>query len=244
MTQISNEELEEFTLTSRREILFYLHQLINDGERVSVVFDEGRETILTVLLHVNESQGSVLFDWGGSESANRRLLASERNFFICAPHGVRNQFITGKVWEAAYKGHKAFATHLPDKYVRLQRRQFFRLVLPMTQRLQCSLPAAEGAARPVFPAVDIGIGGIGLETPGVASSFELGQMLKGVEVDMKGFGVLRVDLQIRFVGTIQRGNKQVGRLGCRFSDLSAAQEHQLQKFITHVQREERARLGL
>ena len=34
---ISAEELEKFTTQHRREILFYIHQLINDGERVSVV---------------------------------------------------------------------------------------------------------------------------------------------------------------------------------------------------------------
>lgn len=244
MTLPADDNLEEFTLTSRREIVFYLHQLINDGERISVVFDEGRETILTVLLHVDEGAGHLVFDWGGSETANRRLLASERNFFICTPHGVRNQFITGKVWEIGYKGRKAFATGLPNKYVRLQRREFFRLVLPMTQRLQCSLPAPEGAARPVFPAVDIGVGGIGIETPSITSAFDTGQKLEGVEIDMKGFGILRVNVLIRFVGAIQRGNKQVGRLGCQFVNLTPAQEHQLQKFITHVQREERARLGL
>lgn len=244
MNQSLDENLEEYTLTSRREILFYLHQLINDGERISVVFDEGRETLLTVLLHVNDEKGTLIFDWGGSETANRRLLNSERNFFICAPQGIRNQFITGRIVETTYKGSKAFATQIPAKYVRLQRRQFFRLVLPMTQRLQCTLPGAGEGQKMVFQAMDIGIGGIGIETPSANPPFELGQVIKGVEVDMKNFGVLTVEAEVRFVGTVQRGNKQAGRLGCLFVKLTPAQEHQLQKFITHVQREERARLGL
>ena len=62
-------------------------------------------------------------------------------------------------------------------------------------------------------------------------------------IDLKGFGMLRADLEIRFAGAVQRGHKQAGRLGCRFVALTPAQEHQLQKFITQVQREERLRLA-
>lgn len=50
---ITTEELEKFTTNNRREILFYLHQLINDVERVSVIFKDGKETVLTVLLDIN-----------------------------------------------------------------------------------------------------------------------------------------------------------------------------------------------
>ena len=236
-----DENLDEFTTTFGREIIFNIRQLIERGERVSVVFDEGRDTFLTVLLAVKEEEGTLIFDWGGSEQTNNRFLQSERNFFVCAPQGVHNQFLTGRAWEVGFKGRRAFAVRLPAKYTRLQRRQFFRLVLPMTQRPQCTLAAAEGESPPVFPVVDIGIGGVGIETPANAPGFEHGQKLVGAAIDLKSFGVLRTDLEIRFNGSIQRGNKLMGRLGCMFVKLSPAQEHQLQRFITHVQREERAR---
>ena len=63
------------------------------------------------------------------------------------------------------------------------------------------------------------------------------------QVDLKGAALLRLDLQVRYIGTLQRGNREVGHFGCGFVKLSAAQEHELQKFITNVQREERAKLG-
>jgi c-di-GMP-binding flagellar brake protein YcgR len=239
---ITPEELEKFSTTHRREILFYLHQLINDGERVSVVFDEGNEMFLTVLLAVDEAHNRLIFDWGGSEETNQKLLASERNFFVCAPHGVRNQFLVGAVRETAYQQRRAFVTQLPERYTRLQRREFFRLVLPLTRRPLCSLPLDEG--KPLqLPVIDISIGGIALETPTASPPFEIGQRIPEVSIEFKDGHALRVALEVRDVGPLQRGNKIVGRVGCCFTELSHHDEHLLQRFITDVQREERARLG-
>jgi c-di-GMP-binding flagellar brake protein YcgR len=239
---ISAEELEKFTTQHRREILFYLHQLINDGERVSVVFDNGNETLLTVLLDIDEAENLLIFDWGGSQAANRKLLASDRNFFICAPHGVKNQFVTGPVYETTHKKRPAFSTRLPDHYTRLQRREFFRLVLPLTRRPPCTLRRENGAQQQLS-VVDISIGGIAAELPGGKLDFEIGQVLKGSRIELKGVGTLDVDLEVRNSGEVQRGGKVSGRIGCQFVKLSHAMENQLQRFITDVQREERARLG-
>lgn len=239
---ITAEELEKFTTQNRREILFYLHQLINDGERVSVVFDGGNETVLTVLLDIDEAENMLVFDWGGSETANRKLLRCERNFFVCSPHGVKNQFMTGLVYETTYKKRPAFATRLPTQYTRLQRREFFRLVLPLTRRPPCLLRQDDGSTLQLS-VVDISIGGIAAELTGGKLDYAIGQTLKGARIELKGIGTLDVDLEVRNSGEVQRGGKVAARIGCQFVKLSHAMENQLQRFITDVQREERARLN-
>lgn len=239
---ITAEEYEKFTSTNRREILFYLHQLINDGERISVVFNEGQDALLTVLLDVNDDSNQLIFDWGGSEETNRKLLQSERNFFVCAPHGIANKFMTGQVSQITYKKRPAFSAHLPDRYTRLQRREFFRLVLPMTRRPTCTLNMADGATMQLS-IIDISIGGVAAELPGGKLPFDIGRRLPHARIDLKGVGMLDVDLEVRNSCEIQRGGKASGRIGCSFVKLSHAMENQLQRFITDVQREERARLG-
>lgn len=240
---VTPEELEKYSTTHRREILFYLNQLIKDGERISVSFNEGKDMFLTVLLAVDEDHDRLIFDWGGSEETNRKLLGSERNFFICAPHGVRNQFMTAAVQETVFQGRRAFVTQLPQRYTRLQRREFFRLVLPITRRPICALPAPEGAAPLQLPVIDISVGGLAMEMQEPQPPFEVGQRLPGALLEFHTGMRLTVTLEVRNVGPIERGNKVFGRIGCRFVDLSAHDEHLLQHFITEVQREERARLG-
>lgn len=242
LTPVSPEELEKYSTTHRREILFYLHQLITDGEHVSVVFNEGNDSFLTLLLAVDEAHDALIFDWGASEELNQKLLKSERNFFVCAPHGVRNQFMTGAVRTTEFQGRRAFVTRLPERYLRLQRREYFRLVLPITRRPLCVLPAREG--KPLeLPVIDISVGGLALESLTAEPPYEVGQQLKGARIEFKDGTRLTVTLEVRNVTTIERGGKRFGRIGCRFLDLNAHDEHLLERFITDEQREERARLG-
>lgn len=242
MSVPSDENLDDFTITFRREIVFYLRQLINEGTQISVMFNEGSDTLLTVLLEVDEENDSLIFDWGGSEDTNRRFLRSEKNYFVARPQGVRNQFATGQAKEVIYNKRRAFAVKLPDKYVRLQRREFFRLTLPITQRPVCTLTAPDGREMNL-ETVDIGLGGVGLEAPSLTIPCELGTVFRDARIDIKNQGVLRLDIKVCYLGEISRGNRHAVRLGCHFESQNRTQEHELQKFITHVQREERAKMG-
>lgn len=237
------DNIDAFTITFRREIVFGLRQLINDGERVTLMFDDGRESLLTMLLDVDEDKDILIFDWGSSENTNRRLLKSQRVFFVANPRGVRHQFVADAVWETTYGNRPAFATRIPQKFVRLQRREFFRLTLPITQRRPCRFVAGEAETQWEMAIVDIGLGGVSLESHAETLPFENGQIIPHATIDLGTYGKLDVSLEIRHVGTVTHGQKQAGRLGCHFVKLSHAQENELQRFVTQIQREERARLG-
>jgi c-di-GMP-binding flagellar brake protein YcgR len=234
-------DFDEYSFTLPQQIRYHLNQLIDHGERISVVFDEGRETLLTVLLRLDAEEGVLYFDRGGSEAGNRRLLQSKRIYFVCAPQGIRNQFATESVRETTDAGVPAFATPLPHKYLRLQRRQFFRLILPVTRRLPCRLPTPPGEREWWINVTNIGVGGVGMEIAAGEADFVPGEILAGAEIDLPGPGRLTMDLEVRHCGLQQRGNKPTGRLGCRILHLSSVDTHRLERFITHTQREERAR---
>lgn len=243
MTSHFEDNVDAFTITSRNEIGFYLVQLINDAVPITVMFDEGRDSLLTMLLDVDDKNNAVIFDWGSSESVNRRLLQTQRAFFVANPNGVRNQFISSRIWETTYKKRPAFATRIPDKFVRMQRREFFRLALPISQRRPCKFTAGEANTTWEMTVVDIGIGGVALESPSESLPFEIGQIIPRVAVDLGEYGKVEVALEVRYVGTVSRGQKHATRLGCHFVKLSRAQENELQRFVTHVQCEMRALRG-
>jgi c-di-GMP-binding flagellar brake protein YcgR len=234
------ENIDAFAIVVRREIVFYLRQLINDAERMTVMFDAGRETLLTMPLDIDEDADLLIFDWGGSESVNRRLLASQRSFFVATPLGIRHQFAATQIWERAHNRQPAFATRIPERLVRLQRREFFRLPLPPRQRRPCTLVAGAANTPWEMSIVDIGLGGVALESPIPALPFEIGQAIPRATLDLGKFGKIEVALEIRYVGSDNRGEDQVGRLGCHFVKLSRIQENELQRFMTLVQREEAA----
>jgi c-di-GMP-binding flagellar brake protein YcgR len=69
-------------------------------------------------------------------------------------------------------------------------------------------------------------------------------MINDARVMLKNFGELKVNFEVRYIDQIVRAAKKHTHLGCQFDHLSPAQENLLQKYITQVQREERARLGI
>lgn len=240
---VTPDDLDAYTITFRREILFYLRQLINEGERVSVMFNEGRDALLTVLLDVDDDRNLLYLDWGGSEDTNERFLKARRSIFVANPLGVRNQFTAGAPREVSYKKRRAFAVAIPDRYVRLQRRDFFRLALPMTRRPPCRMTLGSAGEERTLSVIDIGLGGVGLESQEPTLPLEIGQIVPRTVIDLKGPRPLHFDLEIRYIGQLTRGAKQTGHFGCKFAGISGAQEHEIQKFITQIQRDEREKLG-
>lgn len=243
MYGLTEENIDEFTLSDRRGIIFCLRRLIEDCDPASVIFNEGRDNILTMLLHVNEEQDTLILDWGSSEEVNNRFLASERNFIVAMPHGIRNQFLAEKPRKVTYKKRPAFAIPLPKKYIRLQRREYFRLVLPITQRPKCSFALANGSVLDAT-VLDVGLGGVALEVDSARVPGEVGEIISGAVIDLNDFGELKANLNIRYINKTTREIRQTSRVGCKFDKLAPAQEHLLQKYIANVQREERARLGI
>lgn len=240
----NDDDIEAFTIISKSEIAFYLNQLINDQEPLTVMFDEGRESLLTMALHLDDARAQLILDWGGSDSVNQKLLRAASTTVVANPQGVRNLFHTGALRSTTYQGRPAFSCAVPAKYIRLQRRDCFRLTLPISQRLTCkvSLPTAAGEKPFTLSVVDICVSGVGLEVKGVVEP-ELGQILATVSIDLGKLGVIRPDLEVRFVGPITRGSETMTRIGCRFAKLGRGEDILVQRLITQIQRDQRARLG-
>lgn len=244
MIQAADEPLDDFTITFRREIVFHLLRLIDAGERVTVSFDEGRESFVTILLRVDEERNALILDWGGSEVVNKRLLNAQRAYVVATPGGVRNQFSTGPFLETTYQSRPAFKAPIPDKFMRLQRRQYFRLALPMTHRPSCAFVTGDNLSPWQMAVVNIGINGVGLETDGSQLPFVAGQIIPDAVMDLgKPGGHIEADLDVRHYELINRGARKIVHVGCRFVSLSPAQEHAIQRFIMHAQRDEKARYG-
>jgi len=175
---------------------------------------------------------------------NQRLLATDKATFVANPLGVRNQFHTGRMRKATHQGRPAFVTSIPHKYVRLQRREFFRLSLPVVLRMPCWFYLAPNGSGPRYQAtvVDIGVGGIGLES-GRLLQLAPGQIINAAMIDFGKQAHLRTDLEVRHSHLQNRGIHQVTHIGCRFVQLDPADETTVQRFIIKAQADERAKFG-
>ena len=235
----SDEEIERCTLTSTHEIVFQIKGLIKRNDRVSVIFQEGRQSFLTVLLGISTRDGQLYFDIGGSNEINEAFLKAENCTFTAFVDGIRYQFPGKQCRETKLHGEPAFATQIPKSLLRLQRRELFRLALPTSKPFTCRV--RRGTPREELLSLhDISIGGIGIvsRTPLEYSQFE---KLDNCWLDLRESGMIHCILEVRYIKPLEsRTGKPIWHMGCKFIDQAAADETLIQRFMARIEAERRA----
>ena len=235
----NDDDLERCTLSQRRDILFQLRSLIRQSERISVSFDEGRQSFLTVLIDISEKQGVLYFDMGGSEETNKTFLKSERCQFAGVVGGIQIHFNGKNPKITTHNGEKVLAVALPNTLLRLQRRDAFRLQLPSTKPYICRIRRGtpEELALPLY---DISVGGLGFQVPDLPS-LEPMEKLDNCWIDLRESGMLTLTLEVRYaMATESRSHKPIWHIGCKFLNLTPLNETSIQRFMARIEVERRA----
>lgn len=231
----------QFLLHSKSEILFVLRNLLEHVTQITIFFNEGKDMILTTLVSVDDE--GVVIDYGASSEMNRKALTVDRLFCVASLQKVRVQFLLRGLAQVTYGGRPAFRAKLPTDLLRLQRREFFRLTMPITRPLRCKMPIeGEGGEYTMdVNVVDISGGGLAIAVPeGV--SFEQGQEFRNCQLELPETGVVTTTLVVRnqFEITLRSGGR-VKRAGCEFVKLPGAMLTLVQRYIIKVERERKAR---
>lgn len=235
----SDEEIERCTLTSPHEIGFLIKNLVKRGDRISVIFQEGRQSFLTVLLGISMKDGVFYFDIGGSKEINLAFLKAESCTFSTFVEGIRIQFSVRDCRETSLRGEPAFAAPIPKSMLRLQRREMFRLQLPSTKPFTCRV--CRGTPREELLTLhDISVGGIGILSSSPLDYAQLEQ-LENCWLDLRDSGMIRCTLEVRYVNAMEsRSGKPLWHMGCRFVNLPPADETTIQRFMARIEAERRA----
>ncbi len=155
------------------------------------------------------------------------------------------QFTLPYVRQVTHNGRPAFEAPLPERVLRLQRRDYFRLTAPVAQPMKCKLSLTEedGKQRVIEAQVlDISGGGIAIMSPPRGFDFVVDQVFESCEVDLPDLGTIRAALRVRnaFEITLRNGTK-VKRSGCQFVNLPSSMLSRIERYIMKVERERKAR---
>lgn len=235
----SEEEIERCTLTNRHEIVFQLKSLIKRGDRVSVIFQEGKQSFLTVLLDVSAKDGVFYFDIGGSNEINQAFLKVDHCSFTAFVDGIRIQFSGKHCRQAKLQGDPAFTAQIPDSMLRLQRREVFRLQLPTTKPFTCRIRRGT-PQETLLPLHDISVGGVGILSTTPLDYAQL-EKLENCWIDLRESGMIHCALEVRYINAMaSRTGKSLWHLGCKFITLSPSDETLIQRFMARIEAERRA----
>jgi len=242
------EDYGEYLLHSKAEIAAVLRSLIQRRALVSAYLDPGRDFLLTSLLEVDTDSGSVVLDWGRDEKTNRQALLAERVILGALVDKVKVQFILSNLAETSSAGQPAFRAELPSKVLRLQRREYFRLSTPIAKPVKfvTTIKRVDGSTLVAEASLlDISGGGVGLmATPSLSALLPSGMALTDCKMTLPDEGLLVANLCVRNKFDVTtRGGARYVRIGCEFVALPGARMSMVQRYITRIERERKARLS-
>ena len=238
----------KFLLYSRSEILAILRSLIQKGSMITAYFDHGRSFLLTSIIALSADNHSFILDLGSDDEMNRKALLANHLIFTTLVDKVKVQFSLDSLTMTQSDGRPAFLGRIPQTMLRLQRREYFRLSTPVANPVKLStiLRLADNTTLAVeLPLIDISGGGVGLlVSPEQIKNFQRGDTLDDCRIALPDEGVLVATLSVRnLIEITTRNGSHHFRVGCEYVNLSAARASLVQRYITRVERDRRARLN-
>lgn len=235
----------DYLIHSPLEIAFLLRAIMQHGTLLTVYTGAGNDSFVTLLLSIEDDPPGVVFDCGPSAALNRRVLESDRLAFLTTHDRIQVQFECRDASEVLYEGKPAFHVPLPERLLRLQRREYYRLVAPAMTPLRCALTVRhEGKdVRIELKVLDISCGGIATSTnlqdpapqPGVRYA---------CKIELPGAGTLQATIEQRntFELTLYNGTK-IRRSGYQFVDPKEKDVALIQRYIMYQERARKERSG-
>ena len=221
------------------EIEFTLNKLAQKPHLICLYAEQQRHSfVLSALLEINSNQ--LIFDQGADPALNQRLLSSKTICAVTHFNSVHYQFEIKDIYSTLFNGKPAFQSTIPKQILRLQRRDSYRLSIPLSTPLSCRIPLASEEIE--ISISDISLGGLGLLGFSPDISLHIGSILRNCRIELPQIGVISADIEICTSNEqLLKNGIRTLRTGCRFLNLSGTGQTLLQRYINQV---ERKRLAL
>jgi c-di-GMP-binding flagellar brake protein YcgR len=230
--------VEDCTLRSPLEIQSILREIAGQHALLTLHFDGGTQFIVTALLAVLPEAGEILLDCGADDTATRRLLAARQLVAVTFLDHIKVQFAAGPARPADFEGAPAFRLPLPASLLRLQRRNFYRVKVPLSRPVACRVPhPGRPDARLDLKVLDLSVGGLALLVSPHEFDREPGGTIDDCRIALPEQGDFTARLEVRNAELLaDRGRHALKRLGCRFLDLPVQVAGRIQRYILQVER--------
>lgn len=222
---------------SRVEIAAILATLHKAGTLFTAYFGSGNDFILTSLVAVRPEADELIVDFGADAATNQRALQSRQMAFVAVHERIQIRFSVDAVRKTHFEGRDAFSMNLPAQLLRLQRRESFRVSLPLTRPLKCMIgPPAHTSAE--VTVIDISCGGVAIIASSDPLGIEPGTRFQGCRILLPDSGEVRTDILVKntYEITLKNGTRQL-RAGCEFVAISGRDQALIQRYINKIERE-------
>ncbi|HEX4917609.1 MAG TPA: flagellar regulator YcgR PilZN domain-containing protein [Limnobacter sp.] len=232
--------LKEFSLSAEPTVRRLLQTISEDEHEVYVYPDGSEPHFVTEVLKLDWDTGSMWLGTPYDKTLSAHCNSSTPFIAVAFPDGVKVQFNGLGLLHTPFEGTAALRIQIPKTVVRLQRRNYFRVVADEELNRQV------GLTIPGMPAphhlVDISLAGCCFTIEAPQGIYCTGQPFPNAMLRLPdGEPPMRVNLEIRNVKPLVDYPEQV-QLGCEMKPVERGAERRLQRFLLATERRQRAML--
>lgn len=231
-----NED-EKHRVNSAKEIVLILNSIAEKSSRVALYYGNSSDFILTTILGVDDT--GLWLEQSPNEPDNQRVTGSNRLVFVSSHSQIKIQFDANQASSTSYQGYPAFYLPLPDSICRLQRREYYRLVVPPNEPLRCVIAAEKSPKKQPreITIMDISVGGIGLTCSEDDAELVPGVSYPNCRIELPELGAIIGTIVVKNLVILSSASDRVHkRAGCEFKDLDRHSIILLQRYVTNMQR--------
>ncbi len=237
-----DQDHDPFLVTSPRAIASVLRTIHQRNALLHMRLAAHEQALVTTLLDLDANEQSITVDASANPQFNRRILEPGRVLFSTVVDKVRVQFTVNAPAQAIeFQQRDALRLAYPHALRRIQRRDHFRIDIPVSQPVYCQIPFSAGQVH-TLQIKDLSAGGVALLDPDELIDATVGTRLNGCQIVLPDLGAIQVDLTVRrMVPKDKKSGQTRSTLACQFNDLSTAHEIMVVNYLGQLERQLNAR---
>ena len=227
--------LDDFRLTSPREIAAILKQLADGNVRLNLNASDGA-ALGALLWTVDTARDRVAFTADENDPMLPALLECDEAVVVGYLDSVKVQFDVSQLVLVRGGRDSVLSAAMPRQVFRFQRRNGFRVRpllnnAPLARLRHSDIAEMQLALR----VLDLSIGGCALFLPDDVPPMQPGVQINQVQIELDPDTRLTVNIRLQHVTSINPESRGV-RLGCEFVNASGDALRTLQRFIAQTQK--------
>jgi c-di-GMP-binding flagellar brake protein YcgR len=240
--ETESPELERFWLYSKFEIDALIAHLCDDRVPMTVYWGRDGECAVTQIMKVDAVCDQVHFDLPNQPQLQARLLAADDVVCVAFIESVKIQFAIGAPRRSSDGRYPTFLSSLPERVLRLQRREYYRVRTPENLSASCLVPySGDRTQYESLRVLDLSVGGLAMLAYPRLFDPSVTAVIDRCYLDLPGVGTVTVRLRVAHVDISADGLSR--RCGCEFVDLSPQARMMLQRYVHRIDVEQRSRGG-
>ncbi len=227
-----------FLIQNSKKIINHLDLLIKSKCLINMRVGLTNESHTTILLGIDKKNNALILDYTTKEYLNQYIVKAEEITFDTEYEGIKVSFKGSSIKKITHEGESAFLMPMPKSLHWMQRREYYRVKLPLSNPNYCQL-IIENREPINLQLYDISLSGFAMLnlSKDISDLLIPGTVLSDCKLVLSDIDVGLISFEICAKYIINPDKLQkIQKIGCKFVNIPGPAENVIQRTMQQIQR--------